>query len=57
MELLSGENKNNSKESMYIQEAELNGKEWNSFSFSHNVFSKGGELKLKLGNKPNKSIK
>ena len=46
---------NNSEENFYIQQAELNGENWTKFKFSHDVFSKGGELKLKLGNTPNKN--
>ena len=46
---------NNSIENIYIQSAELNGENWTDFSFSHDAFSKGGELKLELGNTPNKN--
>ncbi|MGQ8338866.1 GH92 family glycosyl hydrolase [Sunxiuqinia sp. A32] len=46
--------KNNSPENMYIQHASLNGKKWNKFSFSHETFTKGGELILILGDQPNK---
>ena len=46
---------NNSAENIYIQQAELNGENWTKFKFSHDAFSKGGELKLKLGNEPNKN--
>tara|TARA_B100000809_G_scaffold141837_1_gene139399 strand:- start:31551 stop:33881 length:2331 start_codon:yes stop_codon:yes gene_type:complete len=45
---------NNSAENSYIQQAELNGENWTNYKFPHDVFSKGGELKLKLGDKPNK---
>lgn len=46
---------NNSEENFYIQQAKLNGKDWTKFNFSHDLFSKGGELKLKLGKNPNKN--
>ena len=46
---------NNSPENIYIQHAKLNGENWNSFKFSHEAFSKGGELRLKLGSSPNKN--
>ena len=46
---------NNSPENIYIQNAKLNGENWNSFKFSHEAFSKGGELRLKLGSSPNKN--
>ncbi|MCL3780564.1 glycoside hydrolase family 92 protein [Prolixibacteraceae bacterium JC049] len=46
---------NNSKENMYIQSAKLNGKEWNSFQFSHSDFAKGGKIELNLGSQPNKN--
>ncbi len=45
---------NNSEANMYIQDAWLNGKEWNNYSFSHADFIEGGSLKLKLGPSPNK---
>lgn len=45
---------NNSTENFYIHSAELNGENWTSFRFSHEAFSKGGELKLKLDSEPNK---
>lgn len=45
---------NNSKENMYIQKAFLNGKVWNKPWFSHELFEKGGTLKLILGDQPNK---
>jgi predicted alpha-1,2-mannosidase len=45
---------NNAPENPYIQQARLNGAEWNSFSFSHETFAQGGELILHLGKSPNK---
>lgn len=45
---------NNSKENLYIQQASLNGQNWNHFKFSHETFAKGGKLKLSLGKHPNK---
>ena len=39
----------------FIQSAKINGKVLNDFWFSHDTFSKGGELELWLGDKPNKS--
>ncbi|MFC2116469.1 GH92 family glycosyl hydrolase [Bacteroidota bacterium] len=44
---------NNSEENTYIQEAKLNGQDWMKFRFSHEIFSNGGELKLRLGKEPN----
>lgn len=44
---------NNSVENKYIQQIKLNEKEWYKYSFTHDVFSKGGELRLILGNNPN----
>lgn len=44
----------NSRENMYIQKANLNGKEHNDYFFSHETYSKGGELELFLGPEPNK---
>ncbi len=46
--------KNNSKSNTYIQSARLKGQEWTSYKFPHEIYSSGGELKLKLGNDPNK---
>ncbi len=43
----------NSAENLYIQKATLNGKKWDSSHFSHDTFSKGGELKLTLGKEAN----
>ncbi|MGQ8336855.1 GH92 family glycosyl hydrolase [Sunxiuqinia sp. A32] len=45
---------NNSKENMYVQQAYLNGNPLNTFWFSHKDFAKGGNLKLILGDTPNK---
>jgi putative alpha-1,2-mannosidase len=45
---------NNSKDNIYIQQAKLNGQNWMRYSFSHEIFSKGGELKLILGKEPNR---
>lgn len=45
--------KNSSEESIYIQSAELNSREWNSFRFSHSDFVKGGTLEIELGESPN----
>lgn len=39
----------------YIHSASLNGKNWNSFEFPWESFVKGGNLKLKTSNKPNKN--
>jgi len=46
--------KNNFPENVYIQSAKLNGENWEKCFFNHNEFSKGGELELILGDKPNK---
>jgi len=46
---------NNTAENIYIQKAELNDENWSNFHFSHEAFSKGGALKLKLGSEPNKN--
>ncbi len=45
----------NSKENMYIQQAKLNGQAHDQFWFTHDVFQKGGELEIWLGNTPNKN--
>ena len=39
----------------FIQSAILNGKEWDSFEFPWETFTKGGTLKLKTSAKPNKT--
>jgi predicted alpha-1,2-mannosidase len=46
-------NKEN-EEDIYIQNARLNGKLWNSFQFPVSDFLKGGTLELKLGKEPNR---
>ena len=49
------ETENNSKENMYIQQANMNGESLNTFWFTHDAFAKGGKLKITLGSEPNKS--
>ncbi len=44
----------NSAENRYIQSAELNGEDWQSFQIPHDRFVKGGTLELELGPTPNK---
>lgn len=44
-----------SRDKMYVQRATLNGREHNSFQFSHDIFQNGGILELWLGSKPNKN--
>ncbi len=39
----------------YIQNARLNGKEWNSFEFPVSTFLRGGRLEIDLGPEPNKN--
>ena len=46
--------RNNSKENLYIQEAELNGQPWNHWQFPHTTFAQGGQLDLTLSDQPNK---
>lgn len=46
---------NNSKENMYIEKAQLNGKDLNTFWFTHEEFAKGGTLEIWLGKEPDKS--
>lgn len=46
--------KNNSSENCYIQSAKLNGKELNTYHFSHKEFAAGGLLEIELGATPNK---
>ncbi|WP_242206398.1 GH92 family glycosyl hydrolase [Aestuariivivens insulae] len=46
---------NNSKENMYIQKAQLNGKALNQYWFEHTEFSKGGQLELWMDANPNKN--
>ncbi len=45
---------NNLPGNKYIQSAVLNGANWTKYSFSHEIFSKGGKLTLTLGKDPNK---
>jgi putative alpha-1,2-mannosidase len=45
---------NNSKQNMYIQKVQLNGKVHNNFWFTHEDFAKGGTLEIWLGSQPNK---
>ena len=44
---------NNSHENVYIQSAELNGKEWNRAWLTHTQIVAGGELHFRMGPKPN----
>jgi predicted alpha-1,2-mannosidase len=46
---------NNSADNIYIQQAYLNGDEWVKYHFPHEVFAKGGDLRLILGNEPNRN--
>jgi putative alpha-1,2-mannosidase len=46
---------NNSAENIYIQSARLNGKPHDKFWFTHEKFTKGGELELELGPVPNQN--
>ncbi len=46
---------NNSKENKYIQSATLNGKPYTKTYFSHEDILSGGELRLQMGNRPNKA--
>lgn len=46
---------NNSKENMYIQKVQLNGKDLNDFWFTHQAFANGGTLEIWLGAQPNKT--
>ena len=45
---------NNSPENVYIQSAELNGKEWPRSWLTHAQIVAGGELRFRMSNKPNK---
>jgi len=45
---------NNSTQNVYIQSAELNGKEWNRSWITHAQIVAGGELHFRMGPKPNK---
>ena len=42
----------NSRTNMYIQKAEYNGKPYTKYYITHEMISKGGELKLYMGSKP-----
>lgn len=46
---------NNSKENLYIQQVQLNGRALNNFWFTHEEFAKGGTLEIWLGPQPNKA--
>ena len=46
---------NNSKENKYIQSATLNGKPYTKTYFSHEDIISGGELRLVMGDRPNKA--
>jgi putative alpha-1,2-mannosidase len=45
---------NNSRENVFIQSAKLNGRELTRSWFTHADIIAGGELHLRMGNKPNK---
>lgn len=47
---------NNSKENIYIQSAELNGKPYSKSYILHEDIMNGGHLKLIMGNTPNKNF-
>ncbi len=47
--------RNNSKENIYIQSANLNGKSINHPILLHKDIVKGGKLELRMGSKPNKN--
>lgn len=44
---------NNTPDNCYIQEAELNGRDWSVCQFRHSDFANGGMLRLRLGSEPN----
>ncbi len=46
---------NNSVDNLYIQEAQLNGKELHRSWITHQQIAAGGELRLRMGPSPNKS--
>lgn len=46
---------NNTSENMYIQSAKLNGKDWEKYHFPRKLLTEGGELKITLGDQPNKA--
>jgi len=45
---------NNSPENVYIQSAEMNGKEWTKSWLTHAQIVAGGELRFRMGPEPNK---
>ncbi|MGB7742385.1 MAG: glycoside hydrolase domain-containing protein, partial [Terracidiphilus sp.] len=45
---------NNSPENVYIQSAQLNGKDWTRSWISHAQIVAGGELLFRMGPEPNK---
>lgn len=45
---------NNSRENLYIQHASLNGRQWRRSWLTHRHITTGGELRLQMGNTPNK---
>jgi predicted alpha-1,2-mannosidase len=45
---------NNSPDNVYIQSAELNGREWSRSWLTHAQIVAGGDLHFRMGNKPNK---
>jgi predicted alpha-1,2-mannosidase len=45
---------NNSAENVYIQSAEMNGKEWTRSWLTHAQIVSGGELRFRMGSKPNR---
>jgi predicted alpha-1,2-mannosidase len=45
---------NNSTDNVYIQSAEMNGKEWTRSWLTHAQMVAGGELRFRMGPKPNK---
>ncbi len=47
--------KNNNAENIYIQHAQLNGKELRRSWITHQQIASGGELRLRMGHSPNKS--
>ncbi|GAB3996614.1 hypothetical protein GCM10028807_39630 [Spirosoma daeguense] len=47
--------KNNSAQNLYIQSAQLNGKDFNQPWMAHETVINGGTLTLQMGDKPNKS--
>jgi len=45
---------NNSPENVYIQSAEMNGREWTRSWLTHTHIVDGGELRFRMGKKPNR---